>query len=139
MNLNELKKLMGDSGRCVIVENDKPAHVIMTAKDFLALSENKAAEPALPILSPTKSELQNRGSSISQPNQKDLEEIGTKPSGGEKQSVVEPVATASSGAPPTAVVGKESYASFVKFEDAGEAIGLQDITFEDLGIDELPD
>lgn len=33
----------------------------------------------LPILSPTPSELQNRGSSISQPNPSDLGEIGTTP------------------------------------------------------------
>ncbi len=107
MNFSELKKLMGESGRLVIVENDKPAYVVMTAKDFLALSasiefqrgepENKAAEPA------------------------------PKPGSVEKQ----PAAEFSSG--------KKSLASFVHFEDAGEALELQDITFEDLGIDELPE
>ncbi len=35
--------------------------------------------PPLPILPPTPSEQQNRGSSISQPNPKDLGEIGTAP------------------------------------------------------------
>ena len=39
----------------------------------------RKAPPPLPILSPTPSEQQNLGSSISQPNLKDLGEIGTKP------------------------------------------------------------
>ena len=38
-----------------------------------------ASEPALPILSPTSSEKQNRGSSISQPDSSNPGEIGTEP------------------------------------------------------------
>ena len=37
MNFSELKKLMGENGRLVIVENDKAAYVVLTAREFLAL------------------------------------------------------------------------------------------------------
>ena len=98
---------MGESGRLVIVENDKAAYVVLTAAEFLALPasvefqsgepENKTAEPA------------------------------PKPGGVEKQLATESLS------------GKKRPALFANFEDTGEALGLQDITFEDLGIDELPE
>ncbi len=44
MDFKELKKLIGDNGRCVIIEGDRPAYVVLTAKEFLALQ----ALPSIP-------------------------------------------------------------------------------------------
>lgn len=46
MNFNEIKKLMGPSGRLIIVENDKPAYIIIRAEEFLALENQNQKEPA---------------------------------------------------------------------------------------------
>ena len=108
MNFSELKKLMGENGRLVIVENDKAAYVVLTAREFLALP----ASVKFSAGSETRREWQ-----------------GNEPENKITKSVSKPELTA----------GKKSPTSFANFEDTGEALGLQDITFEDLGIDELPE
>ncbi|MDP3792173.1 MAG: valine--tRNA ligase [bacterium] len=58
---------------------------------FMPFITEEIYQRLLPILYPTKSDLQNRGSSISKPNQNDLEEIGTinPPADGKKLLLVE--------------------------------------------------
>ena len=69
----------------------RPVEPAAPATPLIEAEPHKIPSSALPILPPTPSEQQNRGSSISQPNPKDLGEIGTRP-----QYIMRP-----SGLPPT--------------------------------------